>query len=86
MNILLAHLGTHYVNIGGGVERATCGFANAMLERGHQVTILYIDTVEGQPYFRLSPQVKQYNILYKNGKQILPYKLPLVCRVRSKIV
>ena len=85
MNILLAHLGTHYVNIGGGVERATCGFANAMLERGHQVTILYIDTVEGQPYFRLSPQVQQYNILYKNGKQILPYKLPLVCRVKREI-
>lgn len=30
MNILVAHLGTHYVRIGGGVERATCEFANAM--------------------------------------------------------
>lgn len=33
MNILVAHLGTHYVRIGGGVERATCEFANAMQKK-----------------------------------------------------
>ena len=85
MNILVAHLGTHYVRIGGGVERATCEFANAMQKRGHQVSILYIDTMEGEPYFQISPQVKQYNILFKNKKQILPYKLPLVYRLKREV-
>ena len=62
MHILLAHLGMHYVNISGGVEKATCDFANAMVKRGHKVTLLYIDKVEGDPYFPLDHRVHQQNI------------------------
>lgn len=51
--IIIAHFGTYYVNMAGGVEKVTCNLANALVERGHEVTILYRDDKEGNPYFPL---------------------------------
>lgn len=53
MRITIAHFGTYYVNMAGGVEKVTCNLANALVERGHEVTILYRDNKEGNPYFPL---------------------------------
>lgn len=86
MNITIAHFGTHYVNMSGGVEKATCEFANAMVEKGHEVSILYIDQVEGSPYFPLKQEVKQINILFENGKRILSEKLSLPLRIAREVV
>ena len=66
MNILIAHFCTHWVQCSGGVEKVVCKFANEMLERGHEVTVLYIDQKEGAPYFSLDHRVKTSNILYEN--------------------
>lgn len=85
MNITIAHFGTYYVNMSGGVEKVTCEFANAMVKKGHEVTILYRDGTEGNPYFYLDPKVKQYNILFENGRKVVSEKLPFVLRTYREI-
>lgn len=46
MKILIAHLGSNWVNMCGGVERVTCNLANALVDRGHEVSkcLLYTET------------------------------------------
>lgn len=86
MRITIAHFGTYYVNMAGGVEKVTCNLANALVERGHEVTILYRDNKEGNPYFPLDKRVKQYNILFENGKKVVSEKLPLPLRIVRELV
>ncbi len=81
MHILIAHFTAHWVQCSGGVEKVTVNFANEMVRRGHEVTILYLDGEEGAPYFPLDERVKTENILYKNHKQIISEKLPVAYRV-----
>lgn len=86
MKVIIAHFGTYYVNMPGGVEKVTCNLANALVHRGHEVTILYRDDKEGQPYFPLDERVNQYNILFENGKKVVSEKLPLPLRVARELV
>ena len=74
MHIIIAHFGTHYVGNPGGVEKVVCLFSNEMIRRGHEVTILYRDYCEGNPYFPLDSQVIQHNILFQDGKKIISEK------------
>lgn len=85
MHICFAHFSTHYVNTAGGVENVTCQFANEMVRRGHEVTILYLDDVEGPPYFPLDEKVKEINILFKDGKQVISKKLPTALEIKREI-
>jgi len=80
MNILIAHFCTHWVQCSGGVEKVICKFANEMLKRGHEVTVLYIDQKEGTSFFPLDHRVKTINILYENGKKAISEKLPVRLR------
>lgn len=77
MHIVIAHFGTYYVGMPGGVEKVTCNLANAMTEKGHRVTVLYRDHQEGEPYFPIDHRVGQHNILFQDGVQVIPDKLPL---------
>lgn len=86
MKIIIAHFGSYYVNMAGGVEKVTCNLANALVERGHEVTILYRDRKEGNPYFYLDQRVKQYNILFENGRQIVSEKLPVPLRLLREML
>lgn len=86
MKIIIAHFGTYYVNMAGGVEKVTCNLANALVERGHEVTILYRDDKEGNPYFPLDKRVNQYNKLFENGKKVVSEKLPLPLRIVRELV
>lgn len=86
MNIVIAHFGTNWVHMSGGVEKVTCNLANELARRGHKVTILYRDKREGPPYFPLNNDVKQYNILFKNGRKIIQQKLPVTIRAVREIV
>lgn len=86
MRITIAHFGTYYVNMAGGVEKVTCNLANALVKRGHEVTILYRDDKEGEPYFPLDKRVKQHNILFENGQKIVSEKLPLALRIMRELV
>lgn len=81
MKILVAHLGSNWVNMCGGVERVTCNLANALVARGHEVSIIYRDWCEGEPYFPLDKRVKQYNILFKNGSKVISERLPNHLRI-----
>ena len=85
MKILFAHFTTHWVNTSGGIEKVTCDFANEMCKRGHEVTILYIDSVEGKPYFTLGKDIITHNILFNNGKKIISEKLPVTIRAYREI-
>lgn len=85
MDIVIAHFGTYYVGMPGGVEKVTCNLANAMTEKGHKVTILYRDSKEGEPYFSLDSRIEQHNILFENGVQKISEKLPLTLRLDREI-
>lgn len=80
MNILIAHFCTHWVQCSGGVEKVVCKFANEMLKKGHEVTVLYIDQKEGAPFFSLDHRVKTINILYENSQKAISEKLPVRLR------
>lgn len=86
MRIAIAHFGTHYVQMAGGVEKVTCNLANAMVERGHEVTILYRAGLEGTAYFPLDKRVKEVNILFKNHQKIISEKLPGYLRVYREVI
>ena len=61
MKILLSLIG-RIINSTGGVEKVACDMANAMVERGHDVTILNFEDKEGMPFFRLDKRVKFINL------------------------
>ena len=52
MKLLLALFG-NFVNSSGGIEKVLCNMANAMSERGHEVTILGFENKKGEPFFHL---------------------------------
>jgi glycosyltransferase involved in cell wall biosynthesis len=85
MDIVIAHFGTYYVGMPGGVEKVTCNLANAMIQKGHQVTILYRDSKEGSPYFSLDTHVAQHNILFENGVKRISEKLPWALRAEREV-
>jgi glycosyltransferase involved in cell wall biosynthesis len=64
----------------GGVEKLTCYLSSALVERGHEVTVLYRDAEEGAPYFPIDKRVRQINILFEQGKKVVSEKLPLYLR------
>lgn len=86
MNITIAHFCTHYVDMPGGVEKLTCYLSSDLIQKGHNVTILYRDGREGMPYFPIDSRVKQFNILFENGYKIISEKLPLFLRVYREAI
>ena len=44
----------------GGVEKVFCEMANALAERGHNVSTIIWAPEEGEPFYKLSDKVKQY--------------------------
>ena len=80
MKILIAHFSTHWVNTVGGMEKVVCKFAHEMINRGHKVTVLYIDKEEGAPYFPLDNRIKTINILFEHGQKVISEKLPVRLR------
>jgi glycosyltransferase involved in cell wall biosynthesis len=85
LKILIAHFGTNWVNMPGGVEKVTCELANALINAGHEVTILYRDNKEGSPYFPLSHKARQINILFENGRQVISENLPTSLRIMREV-
>lgn len=85
MNIVIAHFNSSYVRMPGGVEKVTCNLANAMVARGHQVTILFRDSKLGHAYFPLDSRVPEHNILYDDdGNYVIQDKLPKPIRVKRE--
>lgn len=79
MRILLANL-TKMINDTGGLAKVTCLFANEMIKRGHEVSLVYSDvTNEGTFSFPLNKTVTCYDIRHYEG-QTLTYPLWLVIK------
>lgn len=85
MHVVIAHFGSHYVKNPGGVENVVCCLANAMINHGYKVTILYRDDKEGNPYFPLNKKVEQKNILFENDKKVVSEKLPVGYRILREV-
>lgn len=86
MKIVIAHFNSHYVNTAGGVEKVTCNLANAMCQRGHEVTILYRDSEIGHAYFPVDARIPEHNILYRDDTvRIVSPKLPLQLRLKREL-
>jgi len=60
MKILLTDFG-NVVNAKGGIEKVVVNMANAMVERGHDVTVMVFDRRNGQMFFPLDKRVKFFN-------------------------
>ena len=69
----------------GGVEKLTCYLSSDLVKKGYDVTVLYRDGIEGQPYFPIDPEVKQFNILFENGHKVVSEKLPFALRVYREV-
>lgn len=60
MKILMTNL-TKMVNHSDGVAKVVCAFANEMVKRGHEVSIIHSDEKEGKFFFDLDASIKIYN-------------------------
>lgn len=60
MKILMTNL-TKMVNHSDGVAKVVCAFANEMVKRGHEVSIIHSDEKEGKFFFDLDASIKTYN-------------------------
>ena len=81
MKITVAHFGTHYVDMPGGVEKLTCYLSSDLVKKGYDVTVLYRDGMVCEPHFPIDSRVRQFNILFENGHKVVSEKLPFGLRV-----
>ncbi|WP_127059394.1 glycosyltransferase [Veillonella ratti] len=83
MQILLANF-TKMVQDTGGLAKVTCAFANEMVKRGHEVSLMYSDEREGEFFYPIDKNVKLYNIKKKlNGKVV---KFPIHLKAVREIL
>lgn len=62
MKIALAYF-EKFIEMSGGIERVCCNMANAMAERGHEVSVIYCYGRSGEPFYPLDSSVKLYNLM-----------------------
>lgn len=60
MRILMTNF-TKMVNDSGGVAKVCCAFANEMVQRGHEVSIMHSDEKLGKFFFPIDERVVLYN-------------------------
>lgn len=70
MRIMLANFAA-MAGVSGGMQKVTCDFANAMCERGHEVSLLYCDDKTGKPFYPLHEKVQVYNVQHTHGTDIV---------------
>ena len=81
MHILLANF-TKMVNDSGGMAKGTCAFANEMVKRGHNVSLVYSDEISGDFYYKIDPNVECYDLSLQNGKRI---KFPIHMKIKREL-
>lgn len=60
MKILMTNF-TKMVNDSGGVAKVCCAFANEMVKRGHEVSIIHSDEKQGSFFFPIDKNITCYN-------------------------
>ena len=73
------------INVVGGVEKVLTNFANAMINRGHEVLFAYCFGAKGEFYYSLNGEVKTYDLLAGNstmcgGSKVINISIPLKLR------
>ncbi len=56
------------INLGGGSERSTTTIANALVQRGHQVTIVSFTGKDTSPFFSIDERIKRVYLAPKKDK------------------
>ena len=82
MRIMLANFAKMH-NDSGGLAKVTIAFANEMVRRGHDVSLLYCDENAGTFFYPLTENVRSYNICYQNGSYV---KIPLWMKMEREIL
>lgn len=84
MKIMLAYF-AQFVNRSGGMEKICCELANAMVQRGNIVSILYYSDKEGRPFYPLDQRVQMVNLMdeireknWETSKIYMPFSAKLI--------
>lgn len=83
MKILLANF-TKMISDSGGLAKVTIAFANEMINRGHEVSVLYSDEHTGEFFYPVDKSVKLYNL--KENKDGSIIKFPAHLKVWREIL
>ena len=83
MNILLANF-TKMVNDSGGMAKVTCYLANAMIKRGHKVSIVYSDEKTGDFFYPIDKSIHCYNLNKRENGDII--KFPLCLKIIRELL
>lgn len=75
---------TKMVDHSDGVAKVVCAFANEMVKRGHEVSIIHSDEREGSFFFPLDESIKTYNAKKNDNGSIV--KFPLYLRALREFV
>lgn len=84
MHILLANF-TKMVNDSGGLAKVTCAFANEMLKRGHDLSLLYSDEREGEFFYPVDEKLQSLNIK-RNPYNDRTIKFPLYLKIIRELL
>lgn len=76
MKILLANF-TKMVNDSGGLAKVTSAFANEMVKRGHDVSLIYSDERAGVFFYPVVEQVHCYNLKLNQDGSIIKFPIYL---------
>ena len=76
MKILMTNF-TKMVNDSGGVAKVCCAFANEMVKRGHQVSIIHSDEKTGKFFFPIEEKVTCYNAKQNADASLIKFPVHL---------
>ncbi len=82
MKILLANF-TKMVDDSGGLAKVTSAFANEMIKRGHEVSVVYSDEKKGEFFYPVDKKVQIYNLNETSRGMI---KFPLYLKIAREIL
>lgn len=82
MKIMLANF-AKMVNDSGGLAKVTCAYANEMIARGHDVSLVYSDERKGDFFFPVSKKVRCFNLCHYNNHDVL---FPLHLKLKREIL
>ena len=88
MKLLLVYLAP-FITSTGGAEKVCCDMANAMIERGHDVSILYCYGKSGTPFFPLDKKIQLCNLMAlhpEKWKGQLEPKLPKTQKIIREVL
>ena len=82
MKIMLTNF-ARMVKDSGGLAKVTIEFANEMIQRGHQVSLLYCDEKQGDFFYPLKDEVHLHNLCCQYGVYI---KMPLCMKLKRELL